>query len=99
MKKSYGIVRRIDDLGRLVIPMEIRRDMGISVGDPMEILKTDEGILIRLYPKTGSVASYTKNLEEAIREQAWMTDEDRERLIQKVNDLKAELKAIEEGRA
>lgn len=99
MKKSHGIIRRIDDLGRIVIPREIRRDMGISEGDPLEILRTDDGILIRLYPKAGSVASYTKNLEEAIREQAWMTNEARERLIQKVNDLKAELKAIEEGRA
>ena len=34
--EKYGIVRRIDDLGRIVIPREIRRDMGISEGDACE---------------------------------------------------------------
>ena len=41
--KATGIVRRIDDLGRIVIPKEIRRTMHISEGDPLEIYTKSEG--------------------------------------------------------
>ena len=50
---SNGIVRRIDDLGRVVIPKEIRRNLGIKEGDPLEINTTYEGtIIIRKYRKS-----------------------------------------------
>ena len=42
--KATGIVRRIDDLGRVVIPKEIRRSLGITEGDPLEIFISEEGI-------------------------------------------------------
>lgn len=42
--KATGIVRRIDDLGRVVVPKEIRRNLGIEEGDPLEIFTTDGGI-------------------------------------------------------
>lgn len=45
--KAIGIVRRIDDLGRVVIPKEIRRTLRIRVGDPLEISTDGEVILIR----------------------------------------------------
>ncbi len=47
--KATGIVRRIDDLGRVVIPKEIRRTLRIREGDPLEIFTDKEGevILIR----------------------------------------------------
>jgi AbrB family transcriptional regulator (stage V sporulation protein T) len=41
MMKATGIVRRIDDLGRIVIPKEIRRTMHIREGDPLEMTLTD----------------------------------------------------------
>lgn len=41
--KATGIVRRIDDLGRVVIPKEIRRNLGIKDGDPFEIFLTENG--------------------------------------------------------
>ena len=44
--KATGIVRRIDDLGRIVIPKEIRRMMRIKEGDPLEIFTTSEGEII-----------------------------------------------------
>lgn len=50
---NNGIVRRIDDLGRIVIPKEIRRNIGIREGDPLEINTTYEGtITIRKYKKS-----------------------------------------------
>ena len=44
--KVTGIIRRIDDLGRVVIPKEIRRDMGICEGDPLEIFYDKDGSVI-----------------------------------------------------
>lgn len=41
--KATGIIRRIDDLGRVVIPREIRKTLGIREGDPLEIFTTNEG--------------------------------------------------------
>ena len=45
--KATGIVRRIDDLGRVVIPKEIRQALRIREGDPLEIFTDGEVILIR----------------------------------------------------
>lgn len=47
--KATGIVRRIDDLGRVVIPREIRRSLGIKEGDPLELYTVEDGVCFRLY--------------------------------------------------
>lgn len=47
--KATGIIRRIDDLGRIVIPKEIRRSMGIREGDAMEIFLEDNRICLEKY--------------------------------------------------
>ena len=44
-----GIIRRFDDLGRIVIPKEIRRKFKINAGEPVEIYITEEGILLKPY--------------------------------------------------
>ena len=44
--KATGVIRRIDDLGRIVIPKEIRRAMRIKEGDPFEIFTTSDGEII-----------------------------------------------------
>ena len=47
--KATGIVRRIDDLGRVVIPKEIRRACNIREGDPLEIFLQDDGVVFKKY--------------------------------------------------
>ena len=47
--KATGIIRRIDDLGRVVIPKEIRQRFKIREGDPLEIYTTNEGIMLAPY--------------------------------------------------
>lgn len=47
--KATGIIRRIDDLGRVVIPKEIRRIMRITEGDPLELFTEDGGLVLRKY--------------------------------------------------
>ncbi len=56
--KATGIVRRIDDLGRLVFPIEIRRILGIVEGDKIEIYVTDNKIVCKKYiPDMGQSAT------------------------------------------
>ena len=50
--KATGIVRRVDDLGRVVIPKEIRRACNIREGDPLEIFLQDGGVVFRKYIPT-----------------------------------------------
>ena len=47
--KETGIIRRVDDLGRVVIPKEIRRNLGIYEGDPLEIFLHEDCICLRKY--------------------------------------------------
>lgn len=47
--KSLGIVRKVDELGRIVLPKELRRTFGINEGDPLEIFTEDETIILRKY--------------------------------------------------
>lgn len=49
MKKATGMVRRVDDLGRLVLPKELRRVFDINTGDAVEIFVTGEEIILRKY--------------------------------------------------
>lgn len=51
--KSTGITRRIDGLGRIVVPMELRRTLGIEVNDPMEIFVEDDKIIFKKYEAFG----------------------------------------------
>ncbi|MBQ3557909.1 MAG: AbrB/MazE/SpoVT family DNA-binding domain-containing protein [Agathobacter sp.] len=65
--KATGIVRRIDDLGRIVIPKEIRRTMRIREGDPMEIFTSREGeILLKKYSPVGELGEFATGLAESI---------------------------------
>ena len=57
--KATGIVRRIDDLGRVVIPKEIRRTMRIREGDPLEIYTTKEGeVIFKKYSLLGGLEDF-----------------------------------------
>ncbi|WP_099224433.1 MULTISPECIES: AbrB/MazE/SpoVT family DNA-binding domain-containing protein [Listeria] len=47
--KSTGVVRKIDDLGRIVIPIEIRRTLNLKVKDPVEIFIDEESIILKKY--------------------------------------------------
>jgi transcriptional pleiotropic regulator of transition state genes len=49
--KASGIVRKLDPLGRIVIPAEIRKVLGINDGDSLEIAKVDNEIVVRKYSK------------------------------------------------
>ena len=59
--KATGIVRRIDDLGRVVIPKEIRRTMRIRESDPLEIFTSHDGeIILKKYSPIGEMSTFAK---------------------------------------
>lgn len=61
--KATGIVRRIDDLGRVVIPKEIRRTMRIREGDPLEIFTNNDGeVIFKKYSPLGELGEFARGL-------------------------------------
>lgn len=61
--KATGIVRRIDDLGRLVLPIELRRVMGIKEQDPVEVYVDDETIVVQKYVPTCLFCNSSKDIQ------------------------------------
>lgn len=65
--KATGIVRRIDDLGRVVIPKEIRRTLRIREGDPLEIFTDRQGeIILKKYSPMGELSTFAKEYAESL---------------------------------
>lgn len=65
--KATGIVRRIDDLGRIVIPKEIRRTLRIRESDPLEIFTDREGeIILKKYSPIGEMNAFAKQYAESL---------------------------------
>ena len=65
--KATGIVRRVDDLGRIVIPKEIRRTLKIREGDPLEIYtEKDGGVIFRKYSPMGDLQDFASQICESI---------------------------------
>jgi AbrB family transcriptional regulator (stage V sporulation protein T) len=67
--KATGIVRRIDDLGRVVIPKEIRRTLRIREGDPLEIFVDRDGeVILKKYSPIGELGDFAKEYAESLYE-------------------------------
>ena len=80
--KATGIVRRIDELGRVVIPKEIRRTQRIRRGDPLEIFTTGEGeVIFKKYSPVGELhgvaVQYVEVLSRSFALTAFVADRDR----------------------
>lgn len=79
--KATGIVRRIDDLGRIVIPKEIRRTLRIRESDPLEIFTDREGeIILKKYSPIGEMSTFAKQYADSLSQvsghTALITDRD-----------------------
>ena len=66
--KATGIGRRIDDLGRVVIPKEIRRTMRIREGDPLEIYTNAGEVIFKKYSAVGEMSGLAAHCAEALAE-------------------------------
>ena len=78
--KATGIVRRIDELGRIVIPKEIRRVLRIREGDPIEIFTDEDGVILKKYARIRELGDYAETycaaLTGALGFSAAVTDTD-----------------------
>ena len=79
--KATGVVRRIDDLGRVVIPKEIRKTLRIKEGDPLEIFTDKEGeVILKKYSPIGELSEfateYAETLSKTTGHIACITDKD-----------------------
>lgn len=82
--KATGIVRRIDDLGRIVVPKEIRRTLRIREGDPLEIFTSREGeIMLKKYSPVGELGEFARSYAQALAQttEALVCITDREYVI------------------
>lgn len=87
--KATGIVRKIDDLGRLVLPKELRRTMGIKKGDPIEIYIGDKGqIVLKKYDPIPQALEQISNLEELIMDDNTCTPEAAGKAINLLKEVK-----------
>jgi AbrB family transcriptional regulator (stage V sporulation protein T) len=67
--KATGIVRRIDDLGRVVIPKEIRRTLRIREGDPLEIFVDRDGeVILKKYSPIGELGDFAREYADSLAE-------------------------------
>ena len=89
--KATGIVRRIDDLGRVVIPKEIRRTQMIRVGDPLEIFVSSTGeVIFKKYSPVGELAGEAEHLVEALYKNAGVSAlvTDRDKVVAAAGSLR-----------
>lgn len=80
--KATGVVRRIDDLGRIVIPKEIRRTLRIREGDPLEVYVDNDGeVILKKYSHMGDLAEfaeeYVESIYSTVKQNIFITDRDK----------------------
>ena len=109
--KATGIVRRIDDLGRVVIPKEIRRTLRIREGDPLEIFTDRDGeVIFKKYSPIGELTAFAAQYAETLHKTGDMSVVicDRDSVVASAGvskkeysdkSLSEELEAIAEGRS
>lgn len=89
--KATGIIRRIDDLGRVVIPKEIRRNCNIREGEPLEIFLEDGGVVFKKY-----LPNYRDDLVAALQNAADYYDdyEDNRAIAGQLKKIAQEIDAL-----
>lgn len=79
--KTTGIIRRIDDLGRIVIPKELRRSLRIKNGDTLEVFVDNESIILKKYSPMESIeeaaAKYVDSFNQVIKHNVIVCDKDK----------------------
>ena len=72
--KATGVVRKIDDLGRIVIPKEIRRTLRVREGEPLEIFTDRDGqIILKKYSPMGEMGTFARQYAEALAQSSGYT--------------------------
>ena len=86
--KSTGIVRRVDDLGRVIIPKEVRRHLRIGEGDPLEISVDGESVIFTKYDTTTGIKSAIESAKRVVSNDADISTEKSAAVIAKLEEAK-----------
>lgn len=62
--KATGITRKVDELGRVTLPKELRRNLGIGIGDPLEIFVEGDTIVLKRYDATDDLLTMANRLKD-----------------------------------
>lgn len=95
--KEKGVIRRVDDLGRVVIPKEFRESLGLSDGLPVEILNQGDSVVIRPYHMDGEIYPYLENLKLSVKKQSWMDGCDKDRILDQIETIRKEIRKLTRG--
>lgn len=86
--KATGIVRRIDRLGRLCLPAELRRTLKLSKEECVELFTEGNSIVIRKYDAAADLEQILESTERSIRTQEYMEPEKVSALLTKLDEMK-----------
>ena len=91
--KATGMVRKVDDLGRIVLPKEIRTNLGLDIGTPVEFYVDGELVIVKKYDAAGSVAELVEKLECEIHLKKYLIPKKQmDALEEKLQEMKAIVK-------
>lgn len=94
--KETGIVRRVDDLGRVVIPREIRKQFGIKECAPMEIFVDEDKIILKKYDVSIGLSELVRKLDdEFVDIKSNMDTKIVDQIAEHINALKVILKSVD----
>lgn len=98
--KATGIIRRVDDLGRVVIPKEIRRYLHIREGDPLEIFTERDTVIFKRYSLDNEWGKTLDELKEEIADHydchTLTTYEKKKKIFNNIDEIRKMLKELEE---
>ena len=83
--KEAGMIRRMDDLGRIVIPKEVRRLLNLNEGDALEIFLHEQGVFYKKYDPAKPVKACLATLKEAVMDEPAIEHVDE--VMQKISEL------------
>lgn len=83
--EATGKIRRIDDLGRIVIPKEIRKKMGISEGDPLELFIENNKVIFIKY--NTELINDIDSLNIKVQNEETLSERDKKDIINKINEI------------
>ena len=88
---AEGFIRKIDKLGRICLPIEFRRREKLQTNDQVEMLVTEEGLLIRKYEGADKLAAAMGRLKEAIIEDDRLYEKLKDRYLERLDLLETEV--------
>ena len=91
-----SFIRRIDDLGRLVVPRDIRRKLNITENNPLEVSVSDDSIIIKKYDRTTITREVIQNAFLLVNDDQFLSQTDKEFVLSKLSEALRYLRKVDE---